>query len=256
MVALLYLVTEELLVEAKSWRRLSDMNRRLLLKRGLSFGALTMLGGCDLSDGDEFQSVLRSINGWNERAQAWLFNADRLAPTFAESDWAREFRYNAFFPREQAPQIAAAGYRLELAGLVGNKRAWSYPELAALPQESQITQHICVEGWDMIGKWRGPRLRTFLERADADLTAKYVGFVCADGYYESLDMPTALHPQTIMALGYGDGTLGTAYGFPFKIRVPTKLGYKQPKWVVALFVTNQHPGGFWSDRGYSWFSGL
>ena len=242
--------------QSDSTTRLTEPNRRLLLKHGLSVGALTMLAGCDVTDTDTVQRVLRSINRWNERAQVSLFDASRLAPTFGEADWAREFRYNAFFPREQAPQIAAAGYRLQLAGLVGNKRAWSYPELTALPQESQITQHICVEGWNMIGKWSGPRLRTFLEHVDADLTAKYVGFVCADGYYESLDMPTALHPQTIMAFGYGDGTLGTAYGFPFKIRVPTKLGYKQPKWVTALFVTNQHPGGFWSDRGYNWFSGL
>ncbi len=237
-------------------RRLTDVDRRLLLKHGLSLGALTMLAGCDISDSDGVQGVLRSINSWNERAQALLFNAGRLAPTFGEADWARDFRYNAFFPREQAPKIAAAGYRLELAGLVGDKRPWSYEALTALPRESQITQHICVEGWNMIGKWSGPRLRTFLEGVDADLTAKYVGFVCADGYYESLDMPTALHPQTIMAFGYGDGTLGTAYGFPFKIRVPTKLGYKQPKWVTALYVTNQFPGGFWSDRGYNWFSGL
>lgn len=242
--------------QSESTMQRTETNRRLLLKRGLSVGALTMLAGCDVTDSDIVQSVLRSINRGNERAQASLFDPSRLAPTFGEADWARVFRYNAFFPREQAPHITAAGYRLQLAGLVGNKRAWSYPELTALPQESQITQHICVEGWNMIGKWRGPRLRTFLEHVEADLTAKYVGFVCADGYYESLDMPTALHPQTIMAFGYGDGTLGTAYGFPFKVRVATKLGYKQPKWVTALFVTNQHPGGFWSDRGYNWFSGL
>ena len=236
--------------------RLADANRRMFLKRGLSLGALTMLAGCDISDSDVAQHVLRSINRLNEQAQASLFSARRLAPTFGEADWARDFRYNAFFPREQAPEIAAADYRLELAGLVGDKHPWSYGALTALPQESQITEHICVEGWNMVGKWSGPRLRTFLERVDADLTAKHVGFMCRDGYYESLDMPTALHPQTIMAFGYGDGLLGAAHGFPFKIRVATKLGYKQPKWVTAMFVTNHYPGGFWSDRGYNWFSGL
>jgi DMSO/TMAO reductase YedYZ molybdopterin-dependent catalytic subunit len=237
-------------------KRLTSAERRLFLKRGLSLAALTMLTGCDVSDGDTVQSTLRFLNGWNERAQAALFSPGRLAPTFGEADWARDFRYNAFFPRDQVPRIAAAGYRLELAGLVGDKRPWTYGALTALPQESQITQHICIEGWSMVGKWSGPRLRTFLEHIDADLTAKYVGFVCADGYYESLDMPTALHPQTIMAFGYGDGLLGNAYGFPFKVRAPTKLGFKQPKWVTALFVTNRYPGGFWSDRGYNWFSGV
>jgi len=235
--------------------RLTNTERRLVLKRGLSLGALTMLAGCDISDGDMVQRALRAMDGWNERAQALLFSPSRLAATFGEADWARDFRYNAFFPRDKVPQIAAADFRLELAGLVGRKRPWSYEALTALPQESQITQHICVEGWSMIGKWSGVPLREFLERIDADLTAKYVGFVCSDGYYESLDMPTALHPQTIMAFGYGDGPLGNAHGFPFKIRAPTKLGFKQPKWVMALFVTNGRPKGFWSDRGYNWFSG-
>ena len=237
-------------------RPMAPLGRRLLLRRGLGLGTLAALTGCDVSDGDTVQRVLRALDGWNERAQAALFSPDRLAPTFGESDWARDFRYNAFFPREQAPRIAAADYRLELAGLVSDKRPWCYGSLAALPRETQITEHICIEGWSMVGKWSGPPLRVFLERVGADLTAKYVGFVCADGYYESLDMPTALHPQTIMALGYGDGPLGRAYGFPFKIRAPTKLGFKQPKWVTALFVTNRYPGGFWSDRGYDWFAGV
>jgi DMSO/TMAO reductase YedYZ molybdopterin-dependent catalytic subunit len=108
----------------------------------------------------------------------------------------------------------------------------------------------------MIGQWSGPTLKTFLQRIGADLTARYVGFVCADGYYESIDMATALHPQTIMAFTLGSQTLPIPYGFPFKIRIPTKLGFKNPKFVTAIYVTNRNPGGFWPDRGYNWFSGI
>src|SRR3546814_3396850 len=43
-------------------------------------------------------------------------------------------------------------------------------------------------------------LKTFLEHIGADTTAKFVGFKCADRYYSSLDMATALHPQTLLAL--------------------------------------------------------
>jgi len=233
----------------------AGIERRLLLKRSLSLGALTMLTGCDISDGDTVQRALRAMSSWNDRAQALLFSPNRLAPTFGEADWAADFRWNAFGPRDMTPKITARDYRLELAGLVGNKRPWRYRELAALPQESQITRLVCVDGWSMIGKWNGTPLRRFLERVEADLTARYVGFACEDGYYESLDMPTALHPQTMMAFGYGDGRLEEDYGYPMRIRAPTKLGFKQPKWVTAMYVTNRHPGGFWSDRGYNWFSG-
>ncbi len=229
--------------------------RRLFLRRSLSLGALTMLTGCDVSDNASVQRVLHAMSDWNDRVQEALFSRTRLAPTFGETEWAKEFRYNAFFPKDKAPKLDADGYKLELAGLIGDKKPWRYSDLIALPQESQITRHVCVEGWSMIGKWTGTPLRTFLERVNADLKAKYVGFVCADGYSESLDMETALHPQTIMAFGYGNGPLGSEYGFPFKIRVPTKLGFKGPKWVTAMYVTNHFPGGFWSDRGYNWFSG-
>jgi len=234
----------------------TGIERRLFLRQALSLGALTLLTGCDISDQDAVQSVLKMMSRWNDRAQALLFGGHRLAPTYAESEVVRDFRYNAYFPADQAPKLTQADYRLELSGLIAHKRPWTVDALYALPQESQITRHVCVEGWSMIGKWSGTKLRVFLEKVGADTTAKYVGFVCADGYYESMDMPTALHPQTIMAFRLADEILPTRYGYPFKLRVPTKLGFKNPKFVTTIYVTNQQPRGFWTDRGYNWFSGI
>ena len=234
----------------------TGIERRLFLRQTLSLGALTLLTGCDISDHSSVQTVLRAMSWWNDRAQAFLFSDERLAPTYSESDVVHDFRYNAFFPVSDVPKLSAADYRLELSGLIGDKRPWSVDQIYALPQQSQITRHVCIEGWSMIGKWSGPRLGDFLQRVGADLSAKYVGFQCADGYYTSIDMPTALHPQTIMAVKFADEILPAKYGYPFKVRIPTKLGFKNPKWVTTIFVTNRYPGGFWEDRGYNWFSGL
>jgi len=233
----------------------AGIERRLFLRQALSLGALTLLTGCDISDNDEVQALLNLMSRWNDRAQAFLFRRDALAPTFAESDIVRDFRYNAYFPIADVPKLAASDYRLELSGLIENKRPWSVEELYALPQESQITRHVCVEGWSMIGKWSGARLGDFLKRVGADLTARYIGYQSADGYYGSIDMATALHPQTIMAFKFADEILPAKFGYPFKIRIPTKLGFKNPKWVTTIYVTNRMPGGFWEDRGYNWFSG-
>jgi len=234
---------------------IGGIERRQFLRQTLSLGALSLLTGCDITDNDQVQSVLRLMSRWNDRAQAFLFSDQRLAPTFAESEVVRDFRYNAFFPVADVPKLSAADYRLQLSGLIANKHPWSVEQLHALPQESQITRHVCVEGWSMIGKWGGPRLSNFLQRVGADLSAKYVGFQCADGYYGSIDMPSALHPQTIMAVKFADEIIPAKYGYPFKVRIPTKLGFKNPKWVTTIFVTNRFPGGFWEDRGYNWFSG-
>jgi DMSO/TMAO reductase YedYZ molybdopterin-dependent catalytic subunit len=234
---------------------IAGIERRLFLRQTLSLGALSLLTGCDITNNDQVQSVLKLMSRWNDRAQAFLFSDHRLAPTFAESEVVRDFRYNAFFPVADAPQLNAADYRLELSGLIGDKRPWTVEQLHALPQESQITRHVCIEGWSMIGKWSGPRLGDFLQRVGADLSAKYVGFQCADGYSGSIDIPSALHPQTIMAVKFADEIIPAKYGYPFKVRIPTKLGFKNPKWVTTIFVTNRFPGGFWEDRGYNWFSG-
>jgi DMSO/TMAO reductase YedYZ molybdopterin-dependent catalytic subunit len=233
-----------------------NLEKRGLLRGSLSLGALTLLTGCDISDHDSVQRVLARFSQWNDRVQAALFGGQRLAPTFPEAMAVKDFRYNAWYGSDQAPRTDPATFRLQLAGMIANRQPWTVEQLHDLPQVSQVTRHVCVEGWSMIGKWTGTPLSTFLQRVGADTTAKYVGFECADGYYEGIDMPTALHPQTIMAFSLSDQTLPRKYGYPFKIRIPTKLGFKNPKFVTTIYVTNKEPRGFWTDRGYNWFSGL
>jgi DMSO/TMAO reductase YedYZ molybdopterin-dependent catalytic subunit len=231
------------------------LERRLLLRGGLSLGALTMLTGCNLTDGDTVDKVLWAMSRFNDRVQALLFNPNRLAPTYQPSEITTPFPYNGFYPADDAPEIDAADWKLEVSGLVQDRTPWTLERLRALPQVTQITRHICIEGWSAIGCWSGVPLRTFLERVGADTKARYVGFKCADRYYGSLDMPSALHPQTILAVDFAGQPLPTEFGFPMKVRVPTKLGFKSPKFVRAMFVTNDYPGGYWEDQGYNWFSG-
>ena len=233
-----------------------QIERRLFLKQGLSIGALTLLTGCDVTDTSAVQSVLDGISRWNDRTQALIFNPRRLMPTYPESQAVKDFRYNAYFGQNQIPKIDGASYKLNLSGLVDRRTPWTLQDLYRLPQESQVTRHVCVEGWSMIGKWTGVPFRTFLQRIGADLTAKYVGFECADGYYSSIDMASALHPQTFLTFKISDEILAPRYGYPLKLRIPTKLGFKNPKWITAIFVTNRFPGGFWEDRGYNWFAGV
>ena len=233
-----------------------EPTRRLLLRGAASLGALTFLSGCDVTDSLSAERALRAISRFNDAAQAWLFDPNTLAPTYPESAIARPFRFNGYYPEEDAPEIDAPDYALEVGGLVADKTPWTLERLRALPQETQITRLVCVEGWSLIGKWSGAPLRDFLTRVGADLSAKYVFFRCADRYFTSIDMPTALHPQTQMTLRFDGETLPRSFGFPLRIRMPTKLGFKNPKYVVELAVTNEYLGGYWENQGYNWFSGL
>jgi DMSO/TMAO reductase YedYZ molybdopterin-dependent catalytic subunit len=249
--------SEAVLREARSLinKRLDQPARRAFMRRTLTLGGLSLLTGCSITDQPQVDAALTRISQLNDEVQGWLFDPNRLAPTYPDSMITRPFPFNAYYGESEVRQVDEASYKLEVTGMVADKRQWTLPELRAMPQEDQVTRHICVEGWSAIGKWGGVRFAEFLRRVGADTTAKYVGFKCADDYFTSIDMPTALHPQTLLTLTYDGEKLPPKYGFPMKLRMPTKLGYKNPKHIKAIFVTNTYSGGYWEDQGYNWFGG-
>jgi DMSO/TMAO reductase YedYZ molybdopterin-dependent catalytic subunit len=65
-----------------------------------------------------------------------------------------------------------------------------------------------------------------------------------------------LHPQTILATRYAKEPITDPFGFPLRLRTATKLGFKNPKRITAIEVTNDLPKTYWSERGFNWFSGI
>ena len=219
-----------------------------------------MLSGCDIVDGETSEYALRVISTFNDRVQALLFNPNTLAPEYPASMITRPFPFNGYYSEDEAPDIDGEQYQLEIGGLVENKKPWTLPE--ELQATGGVADHaalVCVEGWSAIGSWQGAKLSDLLKLIGTDdLSAKYVWFQCAEGYSNTIDMPTALHPQTQLTLKFDHQILPRAYGFPIKIRIPTKLGFKNPKYVTAMWVhaEQRRAGGYWENQGYNWFSGL
>jgi len=163
-----------------------------------------------------------------------------------------------------------ADYRLIVDGLVEKPGMFSLAEIRALPSRTQITRHDCVEGWSAIGKWKGARLGSLLEKVQLKPNARYVVFHCADPmnedgsypYYESIDMEDAFHPQTILAYEVNGTVLPLANGAPVRLRVERQLGYKHAKYVIRLEIVEDFSGiaggkgGYWEDQGYEWYAGI
>ena len=87
--------------------------------------------------------------------------------------------------------------------------------------------------------------------------AKYVDFQSFDdGYHESWDIESAMHPQTLVVYAQDGHYLNPAWGAPARIYSPTKLGYKNTKYLTKIVFMPQRNGGYWSDHGYEWYGGV
>jgi len=235
---------------------LAKLHRRGLLRGALSLGALSLLTGCDLSTHSGVDAALEAMLRFDDAVQEKIFSKTRLAETYPASAITTPFRFNAFYAEWQVPVVDPTQWRFSVSGLVADKSDWTLPALMALPQDTQITRHICIEGWSQIGQWSGVPLGLFLRRVGADMRARYVNFKCFDGYSTSIDMPSALHPQTLLALDFEGQPLAPQWGAPLRLRIPTKLGFKSAKNLQSIEVTNKFPGGYWENQGYDWFAGV
>ncbi len=232
-------------------KKLAQVSRRELLKLApvLALGAFTVPGAQEW--------LLKKGLGFSDRASALLFRSGHLATTFADSDLTPfdKFPINGYDVDD--PGVIFENWSLTVGGLVQKPGDYKLDRIQALPRFRQNTRHVCVEGWDVIGRFGGARLSDFLNAVGADTSAKFISVGCADDYYETIDMATALHPQTLLCYEMYDRPLTREHGAPLRLSIPTKVGYKQAKYLTDLKITHViDKVGYWEDQGYSEFYGL
>jgi DMSO/TMAO reductase YedYZ molybdopterin-dependent catalytic subunit len=234
-------------------RERKRINRRELLKLvpvvALGAFAIPKVQDSLLMDGLNF-------SGW---ASGKLFGRHRLAQTFSNSEVVPFSRFPYNFYDVADPGVDLDKWTLTVEGLVKRPGDYTLKQIQALPKLVQNTRHVCVEGWDVIGSFGGVRASDFLRWIGADTSARYLEVECADEYYESIDMATMLHPQTLFCYEMYGQPLDRGHGAPLRLQMPTKLGYKQAKYLDTVRVTNvvrPDKRGYWEDQGYSWYGGL
>ena len=156
------------------------------------------------------------------------------------------------------PAIDLANFTLNISGTVANPLSLKLADIQQMPLTSMVIRQVCVEGWAAVVQWGGVRVRDLLTLAQPQADAKYVYFKSADGYYESWDLASVVHPQTLLAYQMNGKDLPKENGAPLRLAAPIKLGYKQSKWVTELVVTDRllPKRGYWEDLGYEWFAGI
>lgn len=147
----------------------------------------------------------------------------------------------------------------------------SLDDIRALPRVEMTTELKCIEGWSTIVNWAGARFADFAVlyqpptregggtpdvRERPQELVRYVGLETPDGgYYVGMDMPSALHPQTLLCYEMNGQPLTPADGAPLRLVTPVKYGIKHIKRIGRITFTDERPGDFWAERGYDWYSG-
>ncbi|BAY39461.1 oxidoreductase molybdopterin binding protein [Nostoc sp. NIES-2111] len=227
--------------------------RQFLQLSGISSMSL-LLGGCGTP---VFEDLVGTVSQpLNQKVEELIFNPQKLVPEFSLSEVQPEaLIVNSF---RSTPIIDIEKYRLIVDGEVNNPLNISIAEIKNLPLTSMIIRHVCVEGWAAIVQWGGVQLREIIALAQPKSQVKYAYFKSADGYYESWDITSALHPQTLLAYEKNGAPLPVENGAPLRLASPIKLGYKQSKWVIQITLASSLPifKGYWEDQGYEWFAGI
>ncbi len=158
-----------------------------------------------------------------------------------------------------------ANWRLVIDGLVARPSSFSLADLKRMPARTQITHQACEEGWSFIAEWTGVPLSYVLSLVGVSTQAKYVAFIPFEGvdiYWDSLDMPDAWHPQTLLAYGMNGEELPIEHGAPVRVKIPRQLGYKNVKYLSRILVVDtvanigNGKGSSGTGYGYSWYAGI
>ena len=187
------------------------------------------------------------------------FSENHLVKTYPKEMAAKHVRVNSDIGVEAKRKFDPAQWTLQVIKSGGEVLKITLDELKSLPKTELIFDFKCVEGWDQISHWGGVKFSDFVKHYQLDEYAKmqYVGMETPDKrYYVGLDMPSAMHPQTILAYEVNERALPLANGAPLRLIIPTKYGIKNLKRIGTITFSNTRPHDYWAEQGYDSYSGL
>jgi DMSO/TMAO reductase YedYZ molybdopterin-dependent catalytic subunit len=250
------------------FRRL--MPRRDVLVAGLASAGGLLLSGCSRPVPPTYGSLLRLGDNLTYTAHRVLLPGESLVKEYSRDDISSfpavgttdpgdpdHPRFNETYRPVQRDGFA--DWRLSVEGLVSRPGSFSLADLKALPSRTQITRHVCEEGWTAIGEWTGVPLSRVLDAAGLQPAARFVSYYSYDGLADSIDLLEALHPQTLLAYGMNGRDLPVQHGAPLRLRIERQMGYKSMKFLTRLVVTEHLDDG--GDRGnpkngWAWYVGI
>lgn len=200
---------------------------------------------------------LRKVLNSNEKAFSRLPGYYNLAKTFTKDRAAKTVRVNGDAGLKS--QLDSAGWRLQVIKNTGDTLFFTLDDIKKLPKTEIIFDFKCIEGWDQISHWGGVSFSDFIAwfHLEKEAGMQYIGLNTPDKeYYVGIDMPSAMHPQTLLCYEMNGKPLPLNQGFPLRLIIPVKYGIKSLKRIGTLYFSNDRPKDYWFERGYDYYSGL
>ena len=200
---------------------------------------------------------LRRALNKTELAFRNFFSNNNLVKTYPKEMAAKNVRHNSDIGSEGKIDLAA--WKLQVKKQSGEVLNISLDDIKALPKTDIIYDFKCVEGWDQISHWGGVKFSDFMAhfKLDEETRLEYVGMETPDKEdYVGIDMPSAMHPQTLLAYEVNDKALPLEHGAPLRLIIPVKYGIKNLKRIGSISFSNTRPRDYWAELGYDYYSGL
>ena len=193
----------------------------------------------------------------NEKIFKELLSNSHLAKEYPVSEAANPARVNGNYGLRTA--LDSLNWLMNVIRENGDTLKLTLEDLKRLPKTEIVFNFKCIEGWSQITHWGGVKFTDFVNAygLSKEMSMKYIGLSTPDKqYYVGIDMPSALHPQTLLCYELNDQPLPMNQGYPLRLIIPVKYGIKHLKRIGTLYFSNERPPDFWAERGYDYFSGL
>ena len=199
---------------------------------------------------------LRSALNFNENVFSAVYDSGHLVKEYPVSAAAKQVRVNGSDGLKDS--VSEESWRLKVVKAPGDTMMATLDEIKKLPKKEIVFDFKCIEGWSQVTRWAGVPLKVFMDHfhLSSQQAMKYIGMETPDkGYYVGIDMPSALHPQTLLCYEMNGKPLPINQGYPLRLIIPVKYGVKHLKRIGTMYFSNQKPPDFWAERGYDYFAG-
>jgi len=201
--------------------------------------------------------TLRKVLDANGKISSGFLSDNHLAKTYPASAAVKRVRVNGNVG--MGNDFDPSSWMLQVVRNPGDTLLLTLDDIKALPKTEIIFDFKCIEGWSQVTHWGGVKFSDFAAKynLNAQTQMNYAGLETPDKkYYVGLDMPSMLHPQTILCYEMNGKPLPMNQGYPLRLMTTVKYGIKDLKRIQTIFFSNERPRDYWYERGYDYFSGL